>query len=1178
MRYLRSYIIVSFLILILIGQTYSALGQVAPIANHVVINEADINPVGNDAIYPIDWVELYNPTASPVNISGWTIGATTGLRQNYTISSNTIIQSKQFMVFVDGPMWFPHAGAVIQLNSNNGTIIDQTPPLTDLQGGGDSWQRLADGYDTGSSSDWVYKVATPGSSNGQLATTAAATQNTMTVTTDKTSYIFGDTVTMSGKVSALLTDPVLGYPLAVNMLVSGPSGFQKTFTLYPNANLQFSTSMTTGQVVGFPEGNYTISASYGNLTASSAFMLGSTSFTPPTQAASLTMSMSTNQPSYTISQPITLDGTVSQVIPLTPVVYKVYNPNGTMIYQGNLFPDSQGNFTTYSQYQSSVSGIEINIVNPIYGNYVITASYSTATATTSFTLVPQQVQTAPLLISTDKQVYGLGDTVRMSGSTQLSGMQNSGLSPSLEIVQSTAASASQGIVPQTLDIKTFVNITPSNTFTYNFTIPSDPSRLGNYRAILSTSSATAEADFVVAQNPSTYQTTTQTGPLTMNTDKTLYAYGDSIVISGRVQPNMTLQGTQVQILVFNSTGSQIMSQGMVTGSGNEGTYAPTTSEAHGGDVGTYAPIPLSYSAYPDTSGNFVIQQSLTPSIFTTGTYTLKASYGNLQASTTFSVYNPLNTGSQGPIVANIDKQVYGVGDVVHLTGKISSQAATSLYTLNLLQPDGKIITTNLVLNNGLFSWNYTIPSQATFNTASTLTTTNSVTTSIANSQTSLYGIYSITINSNNGNSQLFFQVSPNPQNQTTISPFTVETDKAAYMSSDVLDILGQALPQPNAASQSINNQVQISIYTPTGEQIYNGFANLNPGGQFNMLVPMQPGVWTTGNYTIYAQYFTYNTQTTFQVTDSLAVNSGTPQLFMATDNAQYIPGQTVLVTGRTSYIISVNNAYLTFGLANDTIISEGQPTSQKGYTLQEATVSFDQNGYFSYNYTIPKSAPLGNYIVIAQVPFGFFNATYQVVNQLPQVNVTSQTNATQAIPPLVNTTQVAPPSTNATQAQQEPTMIPTSVGPTQTRTTQSMIVDKENMISSSLIPITLGEKVNGSQTYYPWEIDGLLRVNPGDENAVSLKVISPNGTCIIGSSTDCEISQSTSQGNSLYQTVQIGNESLLVGFSGSDQRIQQFSLLPSDTNTSLQAGQWNIQIIKNDQVSRFYYQVTYLTQ
>ncbi|MGI0087482.1 MAG: lamin tail domain-containing protein [Nitrosotalea sp.] len=1159
MRYLRSYTIVSFLILILIGQTYSALGQEAPIANHVVINEADINPVGDDTKYPIDWVELYNPTSSPVNISGWTIGATTGLHQTYTIPSNTIIQSKQFLLFTYGPMWFPHAGAVIQLKSASNTIIDQTPPLSDFQGGGNSWQRLTDGYDTGSSSDWVYKTVTPGSSNGQLTTISTATQNTMSITTDKTSYIFGDTVTMSGKVSALLTDPVLGYPLSVNLVVSGPSGFQKTFTLYPNNNLQFSTSMTTGQVLGFPEGNYTVSASYGRLAASSVFMLGSTPFTPPTQAASITMYVSTDQSSYTISQPITLSGTVSQVMPLTPVVYKVYTPNGTMIYQGNLFPDSKGNFTTYSQYQShsSASGIMINSITPIYGKYTVTASYGTAKATTSFTLISQQAQTTPLIVSTNKQVYGLGETVKISGSTQLAGLQNSGLSPSLEIIQSSAASAIQGIVPQTLDVKTFVNIQPDNTFTYNFVIPSESVRLGNYRAILSTSSVQAEADFVVAANPSTYQPTTQTGPFIMTTDKTLYAYGDPIVISGRVQPNMIIQGSQIQISVFNSTGGQLYSQ---------------TSFISGSAISQSTP--LAFFAYPDSSGNFVVTQSITPSIFAAGMYTLKASYGNLQVSTIFSVYNPLNTGSQGPIVANLDKQVYGVGDTVHLAGKISSLTGTSVYTLNLLQPDGKIIATNLALNNGLFSWNYTIPSQATFNTASALTT-NRAASSSATSQTSLYGIYSVTINSDNGNSQLFFQVSPNPQNQTAISPFTVETDKASYLSTDVLIVSGQTLPQSNTASQSINNQVQISIYTQTGQEIYRYFASLNQGGQFHVSVPMQPGVWTTGTYKVYAQYLAYNGKTTFQVTDPFTIGSGTLKLFMTTDHNQYLPGQTVLITGRTSYIISINSVYLTFGLANDTVISEGQAVSQRGYTLQHGTASFDQYSSFSYNYVIPKSIPVGTYTAVAQVPFGFFNATYQVVNHLPQANSTSQTNTTQATPPLANTTKVTPSSTNSTQ---EPTMMPTSVGPTQKRTTQSMIVDKENMISSSLIPINLNEKINGNQTYYPREMDGLLRVNPSDENAVSLKVISPNGTCIIGSSPGCEVSQSTVQGSSLYQTVNIGNESLLVGFSGSDQRIQQFSLLPANANGTLQVGQWNIQIIKNDQISRFYYQVTYLTK
>ncbi|MGI0046316.1 MAG: hypothetical protein ACREBB_03900, partial [Nitrosotalea sp.] len=469
-----------------------------------------------------------------------------------------------------------------------------------------------------------------------------------------------------------------------------------------------------------------VSVSYGTVTASDSFMLGSTPFVPPTQAAQVTMSVSTDQPSYTALQPITLSGNVSQVIPLTPVVYKVYEPNGTMIYQGNLFPDSQGHYTTYSQFQahSSASGIMINSVTPIYGAYTVAVTYGTAKATTSFTIVPQQVQSTPIIVSTDKQVYGLGNTVQISGSTQLAGLQNSGLSPSLEIVQSSAIGTVQGSVPQTLDIKTFVTMGSSNTFTYNFLIPNDPSRLGDYRVIVSTPSEKSEADFVVAQNPSTYQAVTTTGPLSIVTDKSLYAYGNSIVMSGKIQSSSIVQGVQVQITVINSTGSQMYSQAnsLVTGA----AISQST--------------PLAFFAYPDSSGNYLVQQTLTPSVFVAGTYTLKASYNNLLASTTFTVYNPLDTGSQGPIVATLDKQVYGVGDTVHLTGKLSSLTGTSAYTLELLKPDGSVITSPLAINNGLFSWNFTVPSQAKFNTLSTITT-NRASSSSGNSQTNLYGIY-----------------------------------------------------------------------------------------------------------------------------------------------------------------------------------------------------------------------------------------------------------------------------------------------------------------------------------------------------------------------------------------------------------------------------------------------------
>ncbi len=214
--------------------------QTIPIANHVVINEVDVDPKGDDSSMPMQWVELYNPASSPVSIGGWNIGATTGLRNNFTIPSGVILQSQQFLVYTYGPKWFPHIGAVVQLRSADGTIIDQTPPLSDQQDDSNSWQRIYDGYNTNSSSDWVFKMATLGTSNGKISTTTTSNQLTMSISVDKPSYIFGDMAKISGQVSQLVTLPGGGLiPQSVNVLVQGPGGFQKTFTLFPDNNLQF---------------------------------------------------------------------------------------------------------------------------------------------------------------------------------------------------------------------------------------------------------------------------------------------------------------------------------------------------------------------------------------------------------------------------------------------------------------------------------------------------------------------------------------------------------------------------------------------------------------------------------------------------------------------------------------------------------------------------------------------------------------------------------------------------------------------------------------------------------------------------------------------------------------------------------------------------------------------------
>ncbi|HEX5457385.1 MAG TPA: lamin tail domain-containing protein [Candidatus Nitrosotalea sp.] len=1165
MKFANPYAIVGILVLLVIGQSYAASGQTVSIANHVVINEVELNPPSDDTKSPAQWVELYNPTSSPVNIGGWTVGATTGLKQAYTISAGTTIQSQQFIVYHYVPIWFPHAGAVIQLKGPDGTIIDQTPPLSDTQGDGNTWQRIYDGLSTGSQSDWVYKGGTPGFSNGKPPTTTVTTQLSISVSSDKQTYIFGDSVNIGGQVSQLVKDPaVSSIPQSVNLVLSGPQGFKTTFSLYPGNDFKFAKSVKTDQVLGFAEGTYTISASYGGTQTSSTFTLGSAAFVPPTQAAPTTMVISTDKSNYTIGQPIVLLGTVSNVIPLTPVQYKVYDPGNVLIYQGTLFPDVQGKITSINPYQSSVgsSGLSINSVNPVYGVYRVTASYGGASAFTTFALVSTQAQAHVITMSSDKIVYAPGETVTLKGSSLLQGLQNLGLNPSLQIIQTTVGGSSgtqtsgnRGVVPNTANVKTIVSLQTDNTFTYKFVISGTSDGLGNYRAIVSVPQGTAEADFVVVENPADYKPTSlPSSPFSITTDKSSYALGDPITISGKILNPIQLStqnaGATVTIQVLNSTGTPIFSGG----SFKNNLGVPTQNA-------------LSYFSFPDANGNFQVQQIIQTGIYQPGTYTLKASYSNLVTSTTFTVSNPLVTGSQGPLGINTDKKVYGVGETVQLTGQVSSLTDASSLTLSLVKPDGEQASFPLSVKNGVFSWSWTIPSTA--KTGAQTLTDRSV-SPVFDPTINVYGIYRIKITSTNANSDLFFQVSKNPQPNQDIAPIVLMTDKTDYLSTDVAKIWGEVIPVQNAASQDTSTTAQVLIYSNDGQQIYRGDATVNQGGQYYVTVPLHTGVWKTGTYKVYVQYVTNRVIGSFNVTDPFTTSSDKLQLFMTTDTDKYLPGQTVLVTGRTSYIISLNNVDLAFGLTNDVVISEGQAISKKGNIVPKATVPFDQYGSFSYDYKIPANAPLGNYTIIAQVPFGAYNAYFNVVDKLPP----------QIVPVAPNETNTTPSSgMNQTNSTGVPTIpAPLTIGPTQKPKSTNTFVEKTNSLSESVLPVNLYSKSVGSTMYYPQKLDGLLRVNPGDENSVSVKVSSQDGTCVIGPDAGCKITQSTVHSGSLYQTVTVNGMDYLVGYSGTGVRLEQFSIIPAHSGDVIPDGQWGVEIVKKDQVTRFYYQVTYTSK
>src|SRR5574338_752865 len=100
------------------------------LADHVVINEIDTNPPGDDSKTVSEWIELFNPTADDVNIGGWKIASTTVTKKTMTLPTGTTIKSGQFLVYSYTSLWFTDVSEKVQLRDNLGNVIDETPVIT----------------------------------------------------------------------------------------------------------------------------------------------------------------------------------------------------------------------------------------------------------------------------------------------------------------------------------------------------------------------------------------------------------------------------------------------------------------------------------------------------------------------------------------------------------------------------------------------------------------------------------------------------------------------------------------------------------------------------------------------------------------------------------------------------------------------------------------------------------------------------------------------------------------------------------------------------------------------------------------------------------------------------------------------------------------------------------------
>ena len=73
------------------------------------------------------------------------------------------------------------------------------------------------------------------------------------------------------------------------------------------------------------------------------------------------------------------------------------------------------------------------------------------------------------------------------------------------------------------------------------------------------------------------------------------------------------------------------------------------------------------------------------------------------------------------------------------------------------------------------------------------------------------------------------------------------------------------------------------------------------------------------------------------------------------------------------------------------------------------------------------------------------------------------------------------------------------------------------------------------------------------------------------------VNEITRKPGAIYEIVTIGEENYKIRYSGPDVKLEKFSILPESAGTAIDIKDWNVEIIKDEQPTRFYYKVSYVT-
>ena len=1148
--HLKSPLLFSLMAILLLGGTITpALSQSSPDSNSIVINEVEINNPSSGT----EFVELYNPTSQSIDISGWSLVPSATWKQ-YELPNGTVIGPNSFLSFTHVNYWFKDFGDSVSLYDDADNLIDETPVLKDMENDFKSWQRATDGLKTNSDSDWELKRYTPMSSNGVI-NEIFVSQFLMTASTDKSEYVLGEELLISGTISELLyTEKPPFTSEIVKVSISGPN-YYKNLALFPERDLTFSTSLNLQKVYGLSDGTFTAKVSYGENIIETDFLIVDATESTSTENVNETIEIFTDETSYMPGQTVILFAETNSSIEYAGLDYTVLDPNGAKFASGTIFPNSQFS-TVYKagggQIYPFSTQFLLHGINPVYGTYEVqgifkaqdpiyrSAGIEIPTSTT-FQLVEDIKEDVTISLSTDKEFYEIGEIVKITGRS------NDIWTEDLELrILQTAIFESearyQAYAP--LDEKYSIKLNGDGTFEYDFKIPASfqPNlSYGDYLIEVSEYFGQASVKIKVVESPESYVDIRT--PLGLTMDKSQYVLGTSFSLSGTIldyvqRTSAVRSDNSVQFTITDPQGKAVMSEDRRQN--NNFSYEATSPNDK-----------LKFVAIPDAIGNFQISAIFYPIQFELGKHTITAHYpiSNTSESLDFEIVSAQSeiltpTESKAPLEFELCISTANIETILKDVKKFGkAETNASMETVNCDGITDFKTGEKLVVIGTVALKETTSLDQSSVRTSGQTQEGHSYSTNYAQSEVNFVEL-----------------AIPYPQSLIISGAYrTVPNEGENYHGGGGEGGGGVTTGNPHDddhQSTGIGDSANIESDRNTG---YDGRAILmqkmkhltdmnlkaypDSDGNFHGIFDLRAGVFSDGIYKLKASYYGHYADESFLITDD-SVKGGKPELVLDLDREEYVPGEVVSISGKIKNVYYYDSVSLKINTPDvsdiNCLVGQqcGLGNSEKKIRVNEGT----DGATFFMNYKIPSGDDsVGKYTVMADTHFGSVEKTFFVVNE----------------------------SDILTQIPTTPESSPVGIA--------KKIIEKFNRISDTEIPITLGDKSSEESTLAPRVLQGSLFTSArGEESDVNLRITTSDGQCVIGQVSDCLVTESTRKPGAIYSIVSIDNADYKIRYSGNDVRLEKFSIVPADSDSQIDIDNWNVEIIKDEQPTRFYYKVSYV--